>query len=273
MLTPEQNKQWRQAILPSATHLTEERWRAERAFLVLLPPEKQFEREEAILGGKALTNLGVPIWARRLRYAILHWRPDHLADSWITRFLLRSQAALIGIQLSTATPAQRDRSYQRVFVRFVHEALRPFAEWASQPQLEATRRKAYQPLINLYTLCDGFTPPADPEPWRLLFEDLSLLSENRGLPERRQALTLTSDLLRRTLARLSLDQIAPRPVMIRPTWSTHTLFALNRQHQWRLDGQGGESYETGANYTELIADAYITALEAECPSPDWLPQV
>ncbi len=60
----------------------------------------------------------------------------------------------------------------------------------------------------------------------------------------------------------------------RDSWKPHYVVSLlNNQHQWRVDGLASDGYAGGSNYTHLAAEAFLIALESECPPPDWIPGI
>ncbi|MGC4043456.1 MAG: hypothetical protein QM758_06595 [Armatimonas sp.] len=210
------------------------------------------------------------MWAQDMWMSLLTYRSDQITTPWIARFALRSQAALIGIQITTPDNIDRDALYQRIYVRFIQETLHPFVDWVKTMQSGDARYNAYKPVIALYCACEGFTGPADAAEWRRLHQRLSNLARAEGF-EAFKAWQLAESLLNGIIVRLNLEKAMPSSFVF--FWKPFTvLYPLNRQHQWRLDGQEGKTPLDGSYSIELIADAFLVALEAKCPPPDWLPQ-
>lgn len=270
-MTPEQEERWREAILPMAALLNGEQWEVQRTLLALLPEQERVLHFLSILGNKPFEGWGVPKWASQFWAVLLLWRLDHCTASWVPSFALRSKAALIGIPIRTPDPVAHQVIYQRVFVRFVQEALRPFAAWTEKMQPGEIWRISYKPLTALYYACESFTPPAEPEPWSRLYQRLEKLDRQPG-SEAIRGRQLVGNLRNAILIQLNLEKtISSAACSLNPNWSSVTItHGLNRQHQWRRHSKEGKSFKDGPNYTKLIATAYLTALEAECPAPDWL---
>ncbi|MGC4043616.1 MAG: hypothetical protein QM758_07400 [Armatimonas sp.] len=270
-MTPEQNEQWRRTILPLTDHLTGDEWVAERAMVALLPAKERVRRFIFIFGEVQLANWDVPSWAREMRLAILIWRLDHVTEPWAMRFALRSVAALTGIQITTPGEAEQVLMFQRIFARFAQEVLRPFVEWVRQMQIGEARRDNYKPIMTLYDAYEGFIPPAGEEPWFSLYVNLSGMDEQGNRSEMHDCLRLAQVLLGNTLIQFNLVHLFSTDP---PTWNPYSItYAINRQHQCRLMTNEGDLYDDGPDYTEPIAQAFLTALEAECPPPDWLPRI
>lgn len=242
-MTPEQNEKWKKTVLPIALEIHGGHGLTGDALV------ESFDR---------LENWEVPGWAAELRISILH-----LGDSepWCPNFAIRSEAALMGIQILRDNDPYLWAVYQRLFVRFVAEALRPFVEWIREH--DDYRRGGYSFLVQLFELCERLPLPVDEwlETWRMTSD-----AQYRHMPEFDHAKELVVELRRE--ARIIFQGEVPwgsaRPL-------EPLLEHLNRQHQWRLEGKAATGFTDGANYTRLIADAYLIALEAQCPAPDWLP--
>ncbi len=73
-----------------------------------------------------------------------------------------------------------------------------------------------------------------------------------------------------SLALNCLNTLSPPPYDCPGKYSATLLIEqLNRQHKWRLDGDP----DSPQDYTELVAQAFITAIEAECPEAEWMPRL
>ena len=245
-MTPEQDEQWQAAINP-LDYL-------DYHALSLQGREESTAR---------LAAQGVPGWAAQLRIYLISRDSDQM-ESWQPRFGLHSEAALIGIQIQYPYDADLVPVYQRLFVRFVAEALRPLAEWGrAQNDLW---RVSYPPLVALYEHC--VTLSLDREEWAWLETLFQSLSEKR---KSYHAYFLALELLTATRYLLDTEAQLPRDDPKRINLKK-ILWYLNALHQWRSAIEAREAFSEDASHNELIASAYLTALEAECPPPDWLPE-
>mgnify|MGYP001551085187 CR=1 FL=1 len=221
-----------------------------------------------------LGQLGVPGWAIQLRTLLLFWGLEQGAP-WHPMFAFQSEAMLVGIQLRYPESADRIALYtlyKRVFVRFAQEALRPFVEHANHA--DAFQKAGYAHLIDLSMRCERFAAPTGSASWPKPSELSPYPSYDEEKPETVEffwAHSLADEL------DVTIYSIVSPPETF--SWESsrssdleHLLELLNRQHQWRIDGQEAESLTDGPYYTEPIASAYLAALEAECPAPEWLPR-
>ena len=120
------DERWQAAIMPVA--------------LGVIGDQHEFTEEGMQESVKRLSDLGVPGWASHLRLARPiwnegpweRWGPACILP-WHTNFAIRSATALAGIQLLTPNEQDLRRIYQRLFIRFLTETLRPFMAFAQQP--------------------------------------------------------------------------------------------------------------------------------------------
>lgn len=235
-----------------------------------------------------LATWGVPAWAVKLRAQLitLGWLQSN-NEMWVPRFALDSETALIGLQIRYPTHTLAEHTYSRLFIRFTTIVLRPFVEYAQQADWQ--RRNGYKPLVKLYKLCERYLTGKvtawpkhlEPFPKRMLREFVnwrSLLplpwdrikSESEEWAEREiyWAHYNSQDLLETIPSLLN-----PNPSTIRneSVTSAPARFAHNMATQYWLVRDG--SSDSDRCYTDLIAAAYLTALEAECPPPTWLPRI
>lgn len=239
-----------------ATNLAQQtEWRAATMLMAFGVIEgHEFTQQGGTEATERLTEWGVPGWAMMLRFTLLSHGSD-LVEPWQPTFAIRSEAALTGISALAPDKSDREQAYQRVFLRFMVGALRPFASPG--------------PLRALYECCEAFSPAANSREWQELwaaFEDQAGLEQ---CDEAFHALDLALALLQEMRAVLY-----PLPRLLSDSGAATDLpgmvARLNRQHQWRLEGRAGQTFAHGASYTRLIADAYLAALEAECPAPECL---
>ncbi len=128
----EQIEQWKQAVLPIALEIREGHGLTDDALA------ESFDR---------LENWEVPGWAAELRISLLR---SGDSEPWCPNFAIRSEAALFGIQILHDNEPYLWPVYQRLFVRFVAEALRPFVEWIREH--DDYRRGGYSFLVQLFEL-------------------------------------------------------------------------------------------------------------------------
>lgn len=107
-----------------------------------------------------LTARGIPAWAAEFRFLLLSWGSDRV-EIWYPKFALRSETALTGLQI--VAPNDTALIYQRVFLHFVGEALRPFVEYARGA--DAYRQNGYKALIELFEHCERSISPANIQVW------------------------------------------------------------------------------------------------------------
>ncbi|MGC4043452.1 MAG: hypothetical protein QM758_06575 [Armatimonas sp.] len=292
MLTPEQNEQWQKAILGYGTESYLEKWKAVPALAALLPEPSMFRFQSIQPSEERLTALGVPDWANhfRMHCAIRSWADDKDASHWVPEFLLRSEVALVGLTLRHPCHAEKEVAYMRLCVRFVTEALQPFVEHAQK--VGWRRRGYYKPVVKLYRFCESYSTMGsalrwpkhlDSLPKRVLREFLSTVEfllfmlvplrkgeDTRALPKPHEGFSahcLSECFLAGVTSILNPDAVTPEDPF--NGWSVILIVDfLETQHRWSRDGRKDSDH----SYTDLIAGAFLAALEAECPPPDWLPQ-
>lgn len=100
-----------------------------------------------------LANLGVPKWAIPLRAQLITqgWYVQD-REPWVPDFVLRSEVALVGLQIRHPIPEDAELAERRLVLRFVAEALRPFVEHARHA--DWYRRNGYTAIVNLFHLCE-----------------------------------------------------------------------------------------------------------------------
>ncbi|MGC4043158.1 MAG: hypothetical protein QM758_05095 [Armatimonas sp.] len=236
-MTPEQNKQWKQAILGDGSESPYEHWKALYAVAALLPEPIGFLQKAWRESEERLAGWGVPGWARecRTRCAYQSWEDSAHDSGWVPEFALRSETALLGLQLLYPSERAQFDAYQRVLLRFVHKVLEPFVLWVLEQN-----RSGYQHEIDVY------------EQYARLIAEPSLLQvENTDW----------------MLYLFDLHDDAMRQIWSGSQFVDLKFFFLKLTDRYRLCTK-----ETSDNYTDLIAQAYLAALEAECPPPDWLPE-
>ncbi|MGC4043239.1 MAG: hypothetical protein QM758_05500 [Armatimonas sp.] len=269
-MTQEQNEQWQSAINP-----------LDYLDFHALSEAGSCESETR------LATWGVPAWAVKLRAQLitLGWLKS-INEMWVPSFALRSETALIGLQIRYPTHTLAELTYPRLFIRFITIVLRPFVEYAQQA--DWYRRNGYKPLIKLYQLCEryraignvaGWPKYLEPFPKRVLREFLASCpplpwdrikseSEESAASEIYWAYYHSQDLLKAIPSLLNPNASTIRDKSVT---SAPARFAHNMATQYMLGLE--DSTERERKHTDRIAAAFLAALEAECPPPDWLPRI
>lgn len=112
-VTPEQNEEWLSAI-PLLDY----------SDLHALTEKGLQQSAGRLIRGK------VPSWAVLLREKLIANAWPYY--SWVPDFALRSEVALIGLQLLYPDKFDAGQIYRNVRLRLIHEALRPFVEHTEQ---------------------------------------------------------------------------------------------------------------------------------------------
>lgn len=229
-----------------------------------------------------LASWGAPGWAIQLRESLvamslaplkpLERRNEIVLEGWHPTFGLRSEVALLGIQIFHPDAQKRQDIYSRVLARFALEAIHPFIEYAqrSSPVLQ----EGYKPIAELSVFFAWFlAPPPKDFPDVPHFPQEPMDESSREKVEIYWARYMGNHLLKEACTILGFrgEAVPHAWTNTRKDSIDHAIIYLNRQHQWRMGGAENNKYL--ANFTEPIADAFLTALEAECPPPDWLPRV
>lgn len=221
---------------------------------------------------RRLAGLVVPAWASDLRTQLITagW---HLMEKelWVPEFALRSEVALVGLQIRHQNNTELERAYQRLFVRFTQEILHPFV--GTVEQADRYRRAGYKSLVKLHQLCERFEKEGSAMRWPRRLESFpetvrGLFLEpfpafaprfvNREVYEVSFARSMTDELHR------AITSVLNPGVPVRKDWN---LASLLEALEWCES-----PVSKGRSKTDLIATAYLTALELQCPPPDWLPQ-
>ncbi|MGC4043317.1 MAG: hypothetical protein QM758_05900 [Armatimonas sp.] len=277
-MTPEQHESWRQAIhqvlaanaAPGQDFSDQQRrdhGTAESALLALLPEEgrRAFLKSRLLASTERLMVRDIPRWAIELRSECIN--RGYWPEAATFEFLLRSEIALIGLELSHPTKDAQATAYRRLLLSFFYNALEPFVEWVEQ-QRETTRRE-YCDFVDLYDFLDGLDTLPSQEEWdakertmnyQKNVEIVSSTSRQhcqRLLEIARLVLFKDPDIWWRTtdtdLALRFLEMHA-RSGPILPV-------GISRRPAYRIFFD---------NDVEIVTTAYLAALEAECPPPDWL---
>ncbi len=243
-MTPEQKKKWQKAISP----LDYLDWHA----LTLDGVRESTER---------LVGLGAPGWATKTRASVLtcQLRLAHLTEArWLPLFALHSEVALAGLQVLYPNQEEGAPVYGRVLKHFLHHALWPFAYW---PEIAEVCR-----------LC------ALPETPQKEFSEASMVLTRVGKRTLFRKTKLDPRRNQYAFETYCLVEIAGPILYHDPeTWWKEGGYDLGSRlfRMYRPDPLHGEQCKelrrTGP--AKPLADLFLTALEAECPPPDWLPAI
>lgn len=232
-MTSEQNKQWQKSINP-LDYLDFHIYSQEGL--------DKFERRMKV-------RKRAPGWAVQARNRFV-FDGFQRTQPWVLQFALRSEVAMVGVPLLYPEFEERASLYRKLMLDFLHRAL--IAAPVELPELET-----------LCTLC--IAPDFSDEEWADLRRVIrKRLAEFTGYPAERVSLVVTQD---------CIDAVRS----YREDWWPIEVFALPAKLTWlheaRADSalpayQLEEMRRIGA--IQPVADAFLTALEAECPTPDWI---
>lgn len=239
-MTPEQNEQWRKAI-PLLDY----------GDFYALSAEGIEQSTKRILAGR-----GAPGWAVTARSVTISngWKGK---ETWVPSFALRSEVAMIGLNLLYPEPEAHMALYRRLLRNFTSQALAPLVDVC--------------PLLHeLHALTLGS------------FSDKARLSGlDQALKERRLALAgqpydqdqhFHFQRIEECVELLRLMLLEPP----RQWWSRgglHLGYYLSSFYEFhikedRASGSLSEEIERQGPY-QPVADAFLAVLESECPPPDW----
>ncbi len=269
-MTPEQNEAWQRAVMraypaptPDGQECTLEQWqehrRAESAVLPLLPwPESiRFLESRVKTSAEHLRDWQLPDWVLDIRD---RWAFESISHQGAT-FTLRCDTALIGMQLRYPTRDAKADAYQRLLIGYLSRALRPLIE-QTEASNDTELRHDFEGYHQICLLCESDGLYWDQERWLEIRTNFASGSSRRHLTNKSRAKRLVEAfviLAQRVLFQIEepVDEDGPRNPM-----STSTLmFYL----PWE--------YLMAELYRHFMGQAFLTALESECPPPDWLPRI
>lgn len=270
MLTPEQNEQWKSTILADGLESYGEQWQALAVFAALLPESAVPLHHLLQKSEERLAELGVPGWAIQLRGHCVQqgWKAR---ETWGPEFALHSEAALTGVQLHYPANGARVGVYRRVLLRFFHEALTPIVKLAKEG--DDRQRNGYQLLIRVHELCQCLLA----QPYNPAGVNYAAWTKARKEADPEGDQYLDEIVVSLDLGIIMLGEwqhIVFFPECWQAWWnqSHHKeVGKLVKYLNW-LYRQWEKEKPHVTFDSKWIADAYLTALESECPAPDWLPQ-
>lgn len=200
---------------------------------------------------------GAPGWALELRRRCIAqgWTKW---ENWVPEFALRSEVAMVGLTLLHPKPEERVSLYRCLLGDFINRALVPFAD-------------NLEPIGRLRDLCLACNTTQEQwnnqqrqiQQWRLVSS-----SRIRTMPEDRTALyedhRLQFAALCVEIARF-IQLYGPEEWWL--TGGTNLVSGIFFLHRRRIE-LFPEAADEGAY--RPVADAFLAALEAECPPPNWL---
>lgn len=241
-LTSEQNEQWKRAINP-LDHVD---------FHALSDDGIEAFRKRFDTGKRA------PSWALTVRsHCIYEGRRE--AEAWVPEFAWRSEVAMAGVTILYPHPEDRVDFYRSLLVDFLHRVLAPLVE-------------DYPTLRGLHELL-GNREQQEP----LLSEQLRAIEEKRleiaSLKEWNDYTSAYGSALSMAEAIIKMLTL----IYFDPSqkWRTRGGLALANSltvvHTFRIEclESLSEDFPYQSPY-QPVADAFLAALEAECPPPDWL---
>lgn len=239
------------AGVPTDGECTLEEWlnhrMAEAALLALMPEAKRFDFQKDQVQSSIirLTGWGIPLWILdfRNRWVTMHNQP------WGREFTFRTEVALVGLQFLYLAQDARTEAYRRVVLGFVLGALRPLVDHAEASQ-------EYAGLLQICQLCESDGLYMAPQRWRDIHNRFG--SHVVETPAKTRAKSLVDDFIRIACSGLfQPDTPQDRNV------TGVILFHLGKEYQ--------SCFRKDRAQTDRIVQAFLNALEAECPPPDWLP--
>lgn len=263
-MTLEQTEQWKAAITDDGE------WEAMYAMVALLPKSAgppldslgDLVQKKLLGDQERLTNWGVPCWAMSLWYQCAHWGWQQ-KQPWVPEFIRRSEAALIGLQILYPDRDLAEPVYGRLLLRFLHEVYQPLAEWIRQGASRPRRPVLswdFERLVIFQELCGRWDAP-DPTEWQELRKRIWDYTQSKAYSS-----------LRDVYRCIEIAQVV--------LWGGHEWWwkATGDDLAQRIlneyttkEGQKILRLQGKTSSIEHVADAFLIALEAERPAPNWLP--
>lgn len=259
-MTPEQNVLWQQAIMqaypaptPDGEICTFEQWknhrRAEAALLSLMPEVERitFLRSRVKDSAERLADWHLPEWALEIRDFCARWYYD---DSVPTPdFAFRTDVGLLGLQLRYSMPEERAESYNRLLLGFLSRSLRLLVD-SEEVSKNAELQHDFEGFRQICCLCESESHYLDPQNWLDIKNTFG--KGRRSITNRTRAPILVDAFTRVTRRALfQIDEPGPLGRRLPMFW----FYAEYRE------------FHLPEN---RIAQAFLNALETQCPTPDWI---
>lgn len=265
-MTPEQHEQWQKAMMqiypipgPEGQECSYEQWReyqiAEASLRALMPRTRQaaFLRDRSVGSFVRLQHWPFPAWVLEVRDSCAF----EFEDSRRIEFAFRCDMALIGIYLRYSTPDARMQVYDRLLLSFIPRALRPLIEYAEKYKL----RQGFQGCYQICQLCESDGLYRDPERWEAI-EQNTRGGYKGGAGEWPNMA-------------VGIFAIMAHKILCDPGELTSSENLTSSDRSWLGGLLGLLHSEYGPGRSDIpedgIAQAFLAALESECPPPDWLP--
>ncbi len=240
-------------------------------------------------------DLEVPGWIIQLRLDLIDLLQDS-ASHLVSEFIVRAESAIVGLQLihgaKTKTRVELDRC---LFLGFVAEALKPIVEWSDAQ--DSLCQTGYGELRAFYKLCQALPEEHNKQTWELQAEhEAADRARNVIWSEYRRKHVGSSGPYHELGDAIELGAVLRREVEIvlykRPAvwracgnlsyWQRFQLVSprnvlapLQKQYAWiEHPFPSWHATPVGRSVTviERLARAFLAALEAECPAPEWMPR-
>lgn len=246
-MTLEQNEAWHKAILEKYPLEKWSDYRNATSTLASMMPKAEYR---AFLKGcleLPFHTWDIPGWAVELRNVSIGWSltvPEPWEEPWLFDFALRSEVALVGLQFRHPTQKARVEAYRRLLIDFLTRGSKIFVDWMEAEDDEG--KLVYHDIAALYELIHGLSVP------------------------RRKV-------LQRFLECRDPAQLKPRYRKLhsyRLLEILHTVLFQEPEQWWNTPDM-----DLARRFLELLPwdiepdflfQAYLSALEAECPPPDWI---
>ncbi len=261
-MTPEQHEQWQEAIMqaypaptPDGHEGTFEQWKnhriAEAALLSLMPEAEQvtFLKKRVESSVEHLAGWNLPDWTLETR----DYCASEFYKPWMPDFLFRANAILIGMNVRYGAPEEQGKPYLRLLTGFFRRLLRPLVEYAETVD-NASLRYEYEGYYQICCLCESDDHYLDSQRWLDIQNHFG--PSGPGASSRIRAPFLVDALVKRV--RRTCFQV-DEPGALR---SMESLLSYL-----------GAEYKECSLLENRMAQAFLDALEAECPYPDWLPRI
>lgn len=243
------------------TRKQKEKWQAAVPLLDYTDFQALRQEELEAFGKRIQARRGAPCWAIEIRRRCIDqaWRYN---QPWVPEFALRSEIAMVGLKVLTTNPDSRVELYRRLLLDFLHRALAPFS-----PNVA--------PLEDLRTLCQN--RGAEEAQWAETRQAMekerirqgghtihpySEASREAYIPHCLQLGVSCADLTRRILF------TSPEKWWNTTEGGRELAFWLSWTHRRRIESGAAPVPGVKGPY-QPVTNAFLAALEAECPPPDW----
>lgn len=271
-MTSEQDKRWRELAQPG----------------ILAVQAGDADTLNGIWAANKRLRAYMPDWAIQQRYDLV-WDVAKRHNEYLATFTVRVEVAATGISVLHSSRKSLLVVYRRVYFRYIYEMLKPIVEWAIATGAYDKFPYSFGAVQKVHRLCAEVlealneSPAAASAIWASLDvkektpPELTPSEESCGYPG---LVTLVR------MAELCHWDGMPFLQESKPWWK----WPREKQATWKSPGDAGvvnlalllqywpiwgpecEIQAAGVLCSNRIAQAFLAALEAECPTPDWLPR-